>query len=109
MIATSYLGVASRRAEHYGKHAIHGLLGPKGGAGCGGEPLWLSSFQKILHLHPRKLDDVVIIEGVGLRVQTLAIENRKVRALDVGDVVTLRTASDHGHLHSRFAYGRQRL
>src|SRR5882672_3896591 len=68
-----------------------------------------SRLDEEFHLNPGQLDDVVIVQSVGLGVQGLAVQHGKARTLDVGDEEPLRAARDDRHLHSRLAERRERL
>src|SRR5688572_16465860 len=68
-----------------------------------------STFQEKLHLDPRELDDVVVLERVRRGADRLAVDRRAVGALDVRDEVALRTPSQHRNLNPGLAERGERL
>src|SRR6266571_3032868 len=68
-----------------------------------------SALDEKFHLDPGDLDDVVIVQGMRLRVDGLAVDYGEARSFDVGDEIPLRSARDDGDLNAGLAEGRERL
>ena len=58
-----------------------------------------------LHLHTGQLDNIMIVQQAGLRIERPPVYLRRGGALDVGDEVALRSTSDDGYLYTWLAQG----
>ena len=69
----------------------------------------LAVLQEEFHFHTSQFDDIVVVELMCLSIERFAVDDRKMRALNVRDEITVRPARNYCHLHARFSQRRQIL